>query len=205
MKKNFSDLKQISSLLLVPVLLFFCFSCSKEKRIIEIQSSLAYQTLGDAVVDSSVIAYGEILEKGQAMAPDFFAAFSSEVSAENYCRKVILRVTKGLKNCQTGDIITYWEPGGGETPEGAIYEYTSFLKAETGERALLFLDENGVSFSLGVLVEDENQNIHVPDDYMIETARTPPETEGQYSVIEIPMEEYMEKVEKVIQAQAESK
>ena len=58
---------------------------------------------------------------------------------------------------------------------------------------------------MGVLVEDENQNIHVPDDYMIETARTPPETEGQYSVIEIPMEEYMEKVEKVIQAQAESK
>ena len=107
MKKNFSDLKQISSLLLVPVLLFFCFSCSKEKRIIEIQSSLAYQTLGDAVVDSSVIAYGEILEKGQAMAPDFFAAFSSEVSAENYCRKVILRVTKGLKNTGNPEVVKH--------------------------------------------------------------------------------------------------
>ena len=83
-----------------------------------------------------------------------------------------MQVKKDIKNCKEGDIITYWEAGG-KTKDGRIY-----------------VNEGNVS---------------IPKDFMIEEKYSEltdiPEPNPKDLNAELPMEKYLDKVEKVVREQ----
>ena len=195
--------------ILISLLLSSCFGCAasscsgqqNEKQVVEIHGLFAYMSLGDAAHDCDIIAYCDVLEKSQSM-PSIFLTDPASATGSDYGKKVTIRVKKGLKNCREGDTLTYWEPGG-EAPDGKIYVHKDVLTAETGDTALIFMGDDGSTPHIGILTEDEDKNVCVPADFMIEEEGKRPDP--SVGSVVLPMAEYLEKVEKVIQAQAESK
>ena len=176
---------------------------SASKTVI-IHSCFPQWSLGDAVYNNPTIAYGVILEKAEyAEVPDFVEIPPEDIDGSHYYRKVTVEVKQGLKNCEAGDIITYWEPGG-KTKDGTVYDRRSYQKAEVGEKALLFLNKYGISCWF-FPIEDNEGNVSIPGDFMVE--------ERYSTMVDIPdsknvgtdlsMEEYIKIVEKVVQEQAE--
>lgn len=148
-------------------------------------------SLGDIVRTSKTIAYGEIIEKGPVTTPEYASDY-------DYGKNVTVRVKKGLLNCEEGDTVVYWELGG-EAPNGKIYEYPGINTAEIGDNVLVFVDNMKSELS-GPFIEDTDGNVNVLKDLMVEEEHETPEDPYGFDVI--PMEEYIEKVEGVIQAQA---
>ena len=178
---------------------------SADKTVI-IHSSFSQWSLGDAVYNNPTIAYGVILEKAEyAEVPDFVEIPPEDIDGSHYYRKVTVEVKQGLKNCEAGDIITYWEPGG-KTEDGTTYEQRGFQKAEIGEKALLFLNKYDISCWF-FPIEDKEGNVSIPKDFMIEEKYSEltdiPEPDPKDLNAELPMEEYLDKVEKVVREQAE--
>ena len=172
-------------ILFLTVFLLFVFSlsaCSEknnsesqsEGQIIPLHYSFDRYTLGDTVAISPTIAYGVVLEKSEyAEVPDTLDFLSpDEIVGAHYHRKVTMQVKKGIKNCKEGDIITYWEAGG-KTKDGRIY-----------------INEGNVS---------------IPKDFMIEEKYSEltdiPEPNPKDLNAELPMEKYLDKVEKVVREQ----
>lgn len=178
---------------------------SADKTVI-IHSSFPQWSLGDAVYNNPTIAYGVILEKAEyAEVPDFVEIPPEDIDGSHYYRKVTVEVKQGLKNCEAGDIITYWEPGG-KTEDGTTYEQRGFQKAEIGEKALLFLNKYDISCWF-FPIEDKEGNVSIPKDFMIEEKYSEltdiPEPDPKDLNAELPMEEYLDKVEKVVREQAQ--
>ena len=194
--------------ILISLLLSSSFGCAAsscsgrqgEKQVVEIHDLFAYMSLGDAA-HCDIIAYCDVLEKSQPM-PSEFLTDPASATGSDYGKKVTIRVKKGLKNCREGDILTYWEPGG-EAPDGKIYVHKGVLTAETGDTALIFMGDDGSTPHIGILTEDEDKNVRVPAAFMIEEEGKMPDP--SVGSLVLPMTEYLEKVEKVIQEQAESK
>ena len=172
-------------LLLFPTVFLLCIlflsACSKvytksqsEEQIIPLQYSFARFTLGDTVAASPTISYGVVLEKSEyAEVPDTLDFLSpDEIAGAHYHRKVTMQVKKDIKNCKEGDIITYWEAGG-KTKDGRIY-----------------VNEGNVS---------------IPKDFMIEEKYSEltdiPEPNPKDLNAELPLEKYLDKVEKVVREQ----
>ncbi len=205
-EKQWQKLLKVSSLFLASLLLSSCFGCAasscspqqNEKQVVEVHGLFAYMSLGDAAHDCDTIAYCDVLEKSQPM-PSEFLTDPASATGSDYGKKVTIRVKKGLKNCREGDILIYWEPGG-EAPDGKIYIHKGVLTAETGDTALIFMGDDGSTPHIGILTEDEDKNVHVPADFMIEEEGKMPDP--SVGTVVLPMTEYLEKVEKVIQAQA---
>lgn len=197
------------------VFLSFIFSlsaCSKENnfqsqsegQIIPLHYSFTRYTLGDTVAISPTIAYGVVLEKSEyAEVPDTLDFLSpDEIVGAHYHRKVTMQIKKGIKNCKEGDIITYWEAGG-KTKDGRIYVNEGFDSAEPGDTALVFVTDYKLAFHM-LPVEDNKGNVFIPGDFMIEEKYSEltdiPEEKNLDA--NLPMEEYLDKVEKVVQEQA---
>ena len=197
-QKRWHKLLKVSSFVIASFLLFSCFGCAKEeteKQHVQIEGSFAQMSLGDIVRASKTIAYGEIIEKGPVTTPEYASDY-------DYGKDVTVRVKKGLLNCEEGDTVVYWELGG-EAPNGKIYEHPGIRTAEIGDDVLIFIGRMKSSVGRGPFIEEEDGNVNVPNDFMVEEEYETPE--DPYGSEVLPMEEYMEKVEKVIQAQAESK
>ena len=152
-------------------------------------------SLGDIVKESEYIAYGEVIEKGPVTTPEY-------ASDHDYGKDVTVRVKKGLLNCEEGDTVVYWELGG-EAPNGIVYEHPGLGNADIGDTILIFISEQKSQLTLPALIEDEDGNLSIYNIYLEEKEFTVPD--DPYDSTILPMEEYMEKVEGVIQAQAESK
>ena len=187
---NFSSFTVIFSLLLVS-----CFGCAKaetEKQHVRIEGCFAQMSLGDMVRMSEYIAYGEVIEKGPVTTPEY-------ASDHDYGKDVTVRVKKGLLNCEEGDTVVYWELGG-EAPNGIVYEHPGLGNADIGDTILIFISEQKSQLTLPALIEDEDGNLSIYNIYLEEKEFTVPD--DPYDSTILPMEEYMEKVEGVIQAQA---
>ncbi|MFR8002968.1 MAG: hypothetical protein ACLU62_08620 [Hydrogeniiclostridium sp.] len=196
-QKRWHKLLKVSSLAIASFLLVSCFGCAKEeteKQHVRIEASFAQLSLGDIVRMSEYIAYGEVIEKGPVTTPEYASDY-------DYGKNVTVRVKKGLLNCEEGDTIVYWELGG-EAPNGKIYEYPGINTAEVGDNVLVFVDNMKSELS-GPFIEDTDGNVNVLKDLMVEEEHETPEDPYGFDVL--PMAEYMEKVEGVIQAQAEDK
>lgn len=126
-----------------------------------------------------------------------------EITGTHYSRKVTMQVKKGIKNCKEGDIITYWEAGG-KTKDGRIYVNEGFDSAEPGDTALVFITDYKLAFHM-LPVEDKDGNVSIPGDFMIEEKYSEltdiPDPKDLNA--ELPMEEYLDKVEKVVREQAQ--
>ena len=193
-QKRWHKLLKVSSFVIASFLLVSCFGCAKaetEKEHVRIEGSFAQLSLGDIVRMSEYIAYGEVIEKGPVTAPEYASDY-------DYGKNVTVRVKKGLLNCEEGDTVVYWELGG-EAPNGKIYEYPGINTAEIGDNVLVFVDNMKSELS-GPFIEDTDGNVNVLKDLMVEEEHETPEDPYGFDVI--PMEEYIEKVEGVIQAQA---
>lgn len=193
-QKRWHKLLKVCSFAIASFLLFSCFGCAKgetEKQHVRIEGSFAPMSLGDIVKESEYIAYGEVIEKGPVTTPEY-------ASDHDYGKDVTVRVKKGLLNCEEGDTVVYWELGG-EAPNGKIYEYPGINTAEIGDNVLVFVDNMKSELS-GPFIEDTDGNVNVLKDLMVEEEHETPEDPYGFDVI--PMEEYIEKVEGVIQAQA---
>ena len=197
-QKRWHKLLKVSSFVIASFLLFSCFGCAKgetEKQHVRIEGSFAPMSLGDIVKESEYIAYGEVIEKGPVTTPEY-------ASDHDYGKDVTVRVKKGLLNCEEGDTVVYWELGG-EAPNGIVYEHPGLGNADIGDTILIFISEQKSQLTLPALIEDEDGNLSIYNIYLEEKEFTVPD--DPYDSTILPMEEYMEKVEKVIQAQAESK
>ena len=193
-QKRWHKLLKVCSFAIASFLLFSCFGCAKgetEKQHVRIEGSFAQLSLGDIVRMSEYIAYGEVIEKGPVTTPEYASDY-------DYGKNVTVRVKKGLLNCEEGDTVVYWELGG-EAPNGKIYEYPGINTAEIGDNVLVFVDNMKSELS-GPFIEDTDGNVNVLKDLMVEEEHETPEDPYGFDVI--PMEEYIEKVEGVIQAQA---
>lgn len=192
------------------LLLSFC-ACSqekKEKRHAVIEVEYAQLSLGDIVRKSEIIAYGEVIEKGPVTNPEYATDY-------DYGKDVSVRVKKGLRNCQEGDTVVYWELGG-EAPNGVVYEYRGVKNAEVGDTILVFINEMKNDLGRDPFVEDEDGNVSVFNIFLDEEellspnpySSEPPSSsavssQNPYDSTVLPMEEYIEIVEGVIQAQDE--
>lgn len=192
--------------------ILFLSACSKvytksqsEEQIIPLQYSFARFTLGDTVAASPTIVYGIVLEKSEyAEVPDTLDFLSpDEIVGAHYHRKVTMQVKKGIKNCKEGDIITYWEAGG-KTKDGRIYVNEGFDSAEPGDTALVFITDYKIAFHM-LPVEDKKGNVSISEDFMIEEkySELTDIPEANHLDTELPMEEYLDKVEKVVREQAQ--
>ena len=203
--------KQLISLLLALLLLVAFASCAAEeqpssepaedRQIVRFEASFTGMSLGDAVRVYPIIAYGEILGKGEVDLPD-----DSLVPADDryyYGRPVGFRVIEGLKGCQDGDLLSYWELGG-EASDGTIYVHPGREIGETGEQAVVMLEADfyNVTHYRCPLVEDAEGNVTVPPEFMIEQENMWARQTEQHETI--PMEEFLEKVRRVVAAQAGS-
>ncbi len=196
-QKRWHKLLKVSSFVIASFLLVSCFGCAKEeteKEHVRIEASFAQLSLGDIVRMSEYIAYGEVIEKGPVTTPEYASDY-------DYGKNVTVRVKKGLLNCEEGDTVVYWELGG-EAPNGKIYEYPGINTAEVGDNVLVFVNNMKSELS-GPFIEDTDGNVNVLKDLMVEEEHKTPE--DPYGSDVLPMEEYMEKVEDVIQVQAEGK
>ncbi|MFR8002795.1 MAG: hypothetical protein ACLU62_07745 [Hydrogeniiclostridium sp.] len=168
-----------------------------------IQVDYVFLTLGDVVHDSSAIAYGTVLEKSEyTEIPEPVASIlpPDEIATSWYSRRVTLKVEEGIKNCDAGDTITFWEPGG-KIPDGRVIEHSGRQYVETGEKILAFLYEDGTICHI-VPTEDGDGNVDVIGHFLVE--ETSIERGGSHKTPEnqvMPMEEYLEIVENVVQEQ----
>lgn len=168
-----------------------------------LQVDYVFLTLGDIVHDSSAIAYGTVLEKSEyTEIPEPVASILSpdEIATFWYSRRVTLQVQAGVKNCDAGDTITFWEPGG-KIPDGRVIEHSGRQYIETGEKILAFLYEDGTICHI-VPIVDKDGNVDVMGDFLVE--ETSAERGGSHKTPEnqvMPMEEYLEIVKKVVREQ----
>ncbi len=189
---------KLSSLCMAILLLLSLFACTQkemEKEHVRIEGSFAQLSLGDIVRKSEIIAYGEVIEKGPVTTPEYATDY-------DYGKNVSVRVKKGLRNCEEGDTVVYWELGG-EAPNGKIYEHPGIRTAEIGDTVLVFITDMKSAIGRGPFVEDEDGNVSVPSDFMVEEEHETPDDPNSTEVLV--MDAYMEKVEDVIQAQDEGK
>lgn len=106
----------------------------RETHVIETEH--AYASLGDLIVSSVQIAYGEVIGKGETDLPA--PSYDPEEFGFLCGRTVRVRVEEGLKNTQPGQVVGYWEYGGA-MPDGRFFEYPDQPVAEVGDKVLLFL------------------------------------------------------------------
>ena len=195
-EKKWKKPLKLSSLCMAILLLLSLFACTQketEKEHVRIEGSFAQLSLGDIVRKSEIIAYGEVIEKGSVTTPEYATDY-------DYGKNVSVRVKKGLRNCQEGDTVVYWELGG-EAPNGKIYEHPGIRTAEIGDTVLVFITDMKSAIGRGPFVEDEDGNVSVPSDFMVEEEHETPDDPNSTEVLG--MDAYMEKVEGVIQAQDE--
>lgn len=202
---------KLSSLCMAILLLLSLFACTQkemEKEHVRIEGSFAQLSLGDIVRKSEIIAYGEVIEKGPVTTPEYATDY-------DYGKNVSVRVKKGLRNCEEGDTVVYWELGG-EAPNGKIYEHPGIRTAEIGDTVLVFITDMKSAIGRGPFVEDEDGNVSVLNIFLDEEERLSPNpysseppsssavsSQNPYDSTVLPMEEYIEIVEGVIQAQDE--
>ncbi len=155
-------------------------------------------TLGDLVQDYPTIAYGTIVEKSEfAEAPK--PLLDEEAQAFEMCQKVTMQVKRGIQGCEDGDTITYWEIGG-MSEDGILYTLEGYDKSQIGETVLVFLDPDRLTFYVQLQADSEG-NISLSGDFMTEEPCDGAQPENEASAAELPMEEYLDKVEKVVREQ----
>ncbi len=155
-------------------------------------------TLGDLVQDYPTIAYGTILDKSEfAEAPK--PLLYEQAQAFEMCQKVTMKVKRGIRGCEDGDTITYWEIGG-MSEDGIIYKLEGYDKSQVGETVLVFLDPDRLAFYVQLQADSEG-NISLSGDFMTEEPCDGAQPENEASAAELPMEEYLDKVEKVVREQ----
>ena len=172
-------------------------------KIVEGHGSFIQTTLGDLVQNCPTIAYGTILEKSEYVeTPEPLTSLSPE-EVEDYKRyqRVTMQVEKGLQGCEDGETITYWEAGG-ISEDGTLFKMDDYDKPEPGSTVLVFVDSDRRTYHSQFQADSEG-NVTVFGDYMIEEPcyGNPPATE--MPTTELPMEEYLDKVEKVVREQAQ--
>ncbi len=155
-------------------------------------------TLGDLVEKYPTIAYGTIVEKSE------FAEAVKPLKDENaqtfeMGQKVTMHVEKGIQGCKDGDTITYWEIGG-LSQDGTIYKLEGSAKTPVGETVLVFLDPDRICFYVQFQADSDGM-IAVSGDFMTEEPCHGNGTEDPEASAELPMEEYLEKIEKVVKEQ----
>ena len=156
-------------------------------------------TLGDLVEKYPTIAYGTIVEKSE------FAEAVKPLKDENaqtfeMGQKVTMQVEKGIQGCKDGETITYWEIGG-LSQDGTIYKLEGSSKTPVGETVLVFLDPDRICFHVQ-FQSDSDGMIAVSGDFMTEEPCHGNGTEDPEASAELPMEEYLKKIEKVVKEQA---
>ena len=160
-------------------------------------------TLGDLVEKFPTIAYGTILEKSEYVeTPEPLTSLPPEdVETYKMYQRVTMRVERGLQGCEDGETITYWEAGG-ISEDGTLFKMDDYDKPEPGSTVLVFVDSDRRTYHSQFQADSEG-NVTVFGDYMIEEPcyGNPPATE--MPTTELPMEEYLDKVEKVVREQAE--
>lgn len=155
-------------------------------------------TLGDLVEKYPTIAYGTIVEKSE------FAEAVKPLKDENaqtfeMGQKVTMHVEKDIQGCKDGDTITYWEIGG-LSQDGTIYKQVGSAKTPVGETVLVFLDPDRICFYVQFQADSDGM-IAVSGDFMTEEPCHGNGTEDPEASAELPMEEYLEKIEKVVKEQ----
>lgn len=165
--------------------------------------SFMHLTLGDLVEKFPTIAYGTILEKSEYVeTPEPLTSLPPEdVETYKMYQRVTMRVERGLQGCEDGETITYWEAGG-ISEDGTLFKMDDYDKPEPGSTVLVFVDSDRRTYHSQFQADSEG-NVTVFGDYMIEEPcyGNPPATE--MPTTELPMEEYLDKVEKVVREQAE--
>lgn len=171
-------------------------------KIVEGHGSFIQTTLGDLVQNCPTIAYGTILEKSEFVEPPSMILTLMPREAEKHKRyqKTTMRVEKGIQYCDGRETITYWELGG-ISEDGILYEPNGFDKSQPGETVLIFLNQVGTAFHLQFQADNEG-NVTIPGNLLIE--ETSNGDSSQFTIPEdrvMPMEEYLDKVEKVVREQ----
>ncbi len=165
--------------------------------------SFMHLTLGDLVEKFPTIAYGTILEKSEYVeTPEPLTSLPPEdVETYKMYQRVTMRVERGLQGCEDGETITYWEAGG-ISEDGTLFKMDDYDKPEPGSTVLVFVDSDRRTYHSQFQADSEG-NVTVFGDYMIEEPcyGNPPATE--MPTTELPMEEYLDKVEKVVREQAQ--
>lgn len=171
-------------------------------KIVHMEIPIKWLTLGDLVRNYPTIAYGTILEKSEFVEPPSMILTLMPREAEKHKRyqKTTMRVEKGIQYCDGRETITYWELGG-ISEDGILYEPNGFDKSQPGETVLIFLNQVGTAFHLQFQADNEG-NVTIPGNLLIE--ETSNGDSSQFTIPEdrvMPMEEYLDKVEKVVREQ----